>query len=218
MLGFCKQTFGAFYHCLTHGIQSFSPQNWLALFVGHGGSSISTYQHHNQKRVSFPNSLPRATERKVHKYTATKLSENKHLQYANYKDVIRALEDVILSRLVNDQKICPIGLVRRAGGDGKALRLDSLQSTVLAELIRKELRRLRDFEFQGHVHFTSTCSTGFLPVNFQAALGQMQPNTILTLPSNGGLIDINKYIYDTKSEYHCQTSMTPRCASKLTTK
>eukprot|EP00434_Breviolum_minutum_P016331 symbB.v1.2.014392.t1/scaffold1052.1/size141681/9 len=33
------------------------------------------------------------------------------------------------------------GLVRRAGGDGKALRLDSLQSTVLAELIRKELRR-----------------------------------------------------------------------------
>lgn len=123
-----------------------------------------------------------------------------------------------LSRLVNDQKICPIGLVRRAGGDGKALRLDSLQSTVLAELIRKELRRLRDFEFQGHVHFTSTCSTGFLPVNFQAALGQMQPNTILTLPSNGGLIDINKYIYDTNSEYHCQTSMTPRCASKLTTK
>ena len=119
---------------------------------------------------------------------------------------------------MNDQKICPIGLVRRAGGDGKALRLDSLQSTVLAELIRKELRRLRDFEFQGHVNFTSTCSTGFLPVNFQAALGQMQPNTILTLPSNGGLIDINKYIYDTKSEYHCQTSMTPRCASKLTTK
>ena len=71
-----------------------------------------------------------------------------------------------LSRLVNDQKICPdqkclegdphgplktfpsiyrIGLVRRAGGDGKALRLDSLQSTVLAELIRKELRRRRRF-------------------------------------------------------------------------
>ena len=38
-----------------------------------------------------------------------------------------------------------IGLVRRAGGDGKALRLDSLQSTVLAELIRKELRRRRRF-------------------------------------------------------------------------
>ena len=176
-------------------------------------------QHHNQKSmVSFPNSLPSATSRTVHRYTAIKLLKTKiykmQITYKERKKTRRfrhwrtAKSPHGLGRWSPHG---PIGLVRRAGGDGRALRLDSLQSTVLAELIRKELRRLKILEFQGHVHshlpanypwlyiihvisLVLLYQKVFCPIIFEAALGQMQPNTILTLPSNGGFIKICIYI------------------------